>query len=83
MSTQFFRYTIKWSNDSDRGVDRGIMVAESYTDAANKIEDCYGSQLCNVRLGMIEVNTLDGFGIEIDQLEEIVEDIGLEEGLNA
>lgn len=74
----FFRYTIKWSDENNRGVDKGIIFAENYGDAARKIENYYGSTLCNLRLGEIESDFEIGLGME--QLGEILESMEEEEG---
>lgn len=67
----FFRYTVHWANDCDRGTDRGILFAENYGNAARKIEDYYGPDLCNLRLGMIEQEY--DIGLEFEQMREILE----------
>ena len=82
----YYRYTVKWSDEDvhgnvDRGTDRGVLAAESYGHAAKQIEEYYGPSLCNLRLGHLEIDA--GLGITVDHLEELLEDIGLEEGLNA
>lgn len=74
----FFRYTVKWSDDYDHGVDKGITFAESYGDAARKIEDYYGPTLCNLRLGEIESEF--EIGLSMDQLKEISDEMIEEEG---
>lgn len=74
----FFRYTIKWSDDNARGVDKGITFAENYGDAARKIENYYGPTLCNLRLGEIETDF--EIGLSMEQLGEILESMEEEEG---
>lgn len=74
----FFRYTVKWSDENDRGVDKGITFAENYGDAAREIEDYYGPTLCNLRLGEIEPEL--GLGLSMEQLGEILESMEEEEG---
>lgn len=74
----FFRYTVKWSDENDRGVDKGITFAGSYGDAAREIEDYYGPTLCNLRLGEIEPEL--GLGLSMEQLGEILESMEEEEG---
>lgn len=55
--SKLFRFKAYWYNDQsnpDKGADDGVVAAESYTTAAQHIEDYYGEEIIGFYLEEID-----------------------------